>query len=504
MPPKSLVDPETPHEHDHGILLSIQLAALCEVGFGVPEIPGPLDLTKCVPTDRLICAVFPFGWLFEPRTDEPIYSQGGQIFVFSTRNDTASVPGVVLSRAEGQWRAWPDTVATPDIAEYSKCYAIDCDWISVLHEIGSREFSAVERLQETVDMQLTSFGSEILSRVNSFRRRSERALFKSVEVFLAWNIALLWDDWEMRSLPEGTRIERLREQTQIEVRSNEFSRLAPGAFNQVAGSFPSAVRSPASISHAKGLELAVERQHRLYPVAEVVDEHGMMNYVSHSPDGSDFFSFGGPPSLSFDFRATIKSQFLPKASTTDASILREQLWWWHWMPEWSEIASNVFADNFANSSFYYELQARLNPVRRWGIFEVPWVKLSNFQRGALNVLWPTSRVGRYTFMFDHGLNSFKADADHILIPIDLRVSQDDVISMVTEIHRRERNKRNMPDPGGRRKKAEGAAWEVIELLDREYYLGQQIKPSEQRLIDEVIRRYREDCMRAGLPNNIPL
>lgn len=484
-------------DEDSRNLRSTDLKAFCEGSLTHVTHPGRLDLNISTPLKSLVCALFPFGWLFEPSKDEPAYSQGGQVFVFSPHCDTRSISGLVVSRAEGKWRAWPHSIARSDITEYGCCFSVSCDWISVLHEIAATEISAVERFQDNLNMQLTSFGSEIFARTNSFRYKLKQSLFRNVGEFLAWNVALSWDEWETQLLPNSKRAEELHQMTNIEMEASAIEAFAPST---VISAFRRLCRIPDSHStdsYLTGLEVAVELSHRPYALSEMMDENGSVEYYPAQSDGPEFFSFGGPPELAFPFRPTTK-HFALTSPAANESTLHDELWWWRGMPKWDNRAFEIFLDNFELSSFYYELRARCSPVRRWDPFGLPWVKLSNFKRGVLNCLWPTKRYGQHTFIYDQFPSEFRAGTNQILIPLDLRASQADVIKKVVEIHRRERIKRNFPDPGGRRKKEESPTWEVIELLDRKYFFNQQIKASERRLIETVVNRYRLDCAHAGL------
>ena len=251
-----------------------------------------------------------------------------------------------------------------------------------------------------------------------------------------------------------------------------------------------------SLNSQEGLEIASEMSRRPITIEEFQRE-GYTEYQPVYSDEDKFFSFGGPPELSFGPPGTTDN--IPLCGTaSNETVIRDRLWWWRQIPNWAEVAEKVFLDNFETSSFNYELAARCIYGRKWKPFGMPWLSLSNFQRGMLNAMWPTKRYGRHTFIRGRHLSQFQVGRNTVLVPVDLRVPQADVLSMVAEIHRRERLKRNLPEPGGRRKKEESSTWEIIELLDRKHLLGQQLTASEERLIEAVIQRLFDDCKRLGI------
>ena len=323
---------------------------------------------------------------------------------------------------------------------------------------------------------------EIIKRATCFDAKSSAVYFQNVRLFLNWEVAFRWPKWEQDSIAENDRLAELNQAWSIQVDLEEFRRLAPHNFLRTE--FPTA-----GFLH--------DPPHYASTRKSLLDKSNEMKTVfSRGGDWTDFLDRAN---------GSIANNMPNKGSLKSESEIKSTLWWWRSISEWSLLKQEEFHDNWSESAFLYELRARLSKSRTWNFFQCSWFHLDVSQRAILYYFWPPryprgnhwrqgqifgdNKASHEFFNTTPNVNPAAfSKQEKMAWDSNFRWWRHDLLGLPPDKKRR---------PGSKKT----TAWDLLEVLDLDYYLHDKYKliNIEHQRKRRAEKFHEKVCKEAGLP-----
>lgn len=333
------------------------------------------------------------------------------------------------------------------------------------------------------DERAVGIEDEIIKRATCFAAKSNALYFQNVRLFLNWEVAFRWPKWEQDSIAENDRLAELNQAWSIDVDLEEFRQLSPRNFlrteKPLVGFFHDCPHYP---STRRSILDKTLREATVF---------------SRGGDWRDFL---------YRANASVANTMPNKSSLKSESEIESALWWWRSISEWPLLMQEEFNDNWSESAFLYELRARLSKTRTWDFFQCSWFHLDVSQRAVLYYFWPPryprGKHWRQGQIFgdnkaSHEFHNIKPDKNPAAFSKQEKMAWDsrfqtwhhDLLGLPPDKRRR---------PGSKKT----TAWDLLEVLDLDYYL-----PDKNKLTNTEHQRKRraeefleKACKEAGLPS----
>jgi hypothetical protein len=210
----------------------------------------------------------------------------------------------------------------------------------------------------------------------------------------------------------------------------------------------------------------------------------------------------------------ILERFPPEGEKrTTLRLLETEVWWWKnvsmahpekifhhpKIPEWTEILMSQYKDGLEFSAFQYELHARCQTPPAWG-FNCPWVWCSREQRQMLGCLWANKTPPALYLPCHKSKPEFVAIGGKFNLKLDNKTLVRQMMDQLNRERGRQGITREMIKQGCRRR---NLPWNVIELMDRNYFLNENLNAAQRSQVSKARRGMIKLCDASGVRTQKP-
>ena len=311
--------------------------------------------------------------------------------------------------------------------------------------------------------------------INHFRHIGPNAFFETVNQAFAWQCALGWPDWEFAETHSHRRIDEISSSVGEICSEDVYERVVPPSLASarplilsegppVQGSLGASgnphvpneeANSKKKSAPAQGSQVVETSVRSDLPIKVLLEEERAL------------FSTGGP----YDLRFTSTTVCMGNHPAHD-------LWWWRGYVErtWSEPEIELFADNWARSSFAYEFMAREKYPIQWLVPNRPWNKLTFSMRALLQSALSVDVRGPATLRAHVAARIDADDPELMLYIADLRLSKS---RLLADFEAKLDYARGLKNAASGSKDFPKPQWKVLECQDVAYLKRQTLDDTQR-------------------------